>query len=220
MLHVMRTPGEAPPAPASAIALHPLSDPGRPEVEAFVEDVYAHAFDGRARSHYPFLMSLRDQAGRLLAAAGFRLAAHGPLFLEQYLDEPVEAAVGRVGLGARREAIAEIGGLASACPGASLALFRALAGHLDASGCTHAVATATRQLRRTFRRFGLAAELVGPADPGRLGEAAREWGGYYRRDPQVLAGAIAPALGGLDGAATLALLRRRAEGRAFAGGVQ
>lgn len=219
MLQVSRRAEDGPLTAATSIALHSPSDPERPAVEGFVEAVYAQAFDGRARSHYPLIMSLRDQAGRVLAAAGFRMAAHEPLFLEQYLDAPIEAALARIGLAARREAIAEVGGLASACPGASLALFRALADHLDACGCTHAVATATRQLRRSFRRFGLAAELLGPADPMRLGDSARDWGGYYRRDPQVLAGAIAPALGGLDGAATLALLRRRAEARAFAGAV-
>ncbi|MGS0639690.1 thermostable hemolysin, partial [Citrobacter sp. VF227] len=29
-----------------------------------------------------------------------------------------------------------------------------------------------------------------PADPTRLGEAAREWGGYYEHDPRIMAGEL------------------------------
>jgi hypothetical protein len=78
--------------------------------------------------------------------------------------------------------------------GASLFLFMALARYLDQVGCEYAVATATRQLRRTFGRVGFPTRRLTTADPTRLGDEARDWGGYYERDPEVLAGAIAPAL--------------------------
>jgi hypothetical protein len=169
--------------------------PERLRVEAYIEAAYASAFNGVIRRHYPTLMSVQDGEGRIHAAVGFRFAATEPLFLEQYLDNLVEAAITR-GLGepVARCRVAEIGNLASDSAGASMFLFLALARHLDQNGCTHAVATATRQLRRSFGRVGFETKVLTRAEPSRLGEAATEWGGYYERDPEVLAGAIGPAL--------------------------
>ena len=177
------------------ISLHHHFQPERRRVEAYIEATYDEAFRGRIRAHYPTLMSVQDGRGEIHAAVGFRLAAGAPLFLERYLDEPVETAIGRAtGAAVIRSGVAEIGNLASRSAGASLFLFMALARHLHHLGCDHAVATATRQLRRTFGRVGFATERLTTADPARLGEEARDWGGYYERDPAVLAGPIAPAL--------------------------
>lgn len=177
------------------ICLHSRALPERLRVERYIEGAYSQAFNGRIRSHYPTLISVQDRQGAIHAAAGFRLAGDHELFLEQYLDLPVERAIAAsLGETVSRAAVAEIGNLASASPGASLFLFLALAGHLKAIGCSHAVATATRQLRRGFARIGFATEVLAPADAGRLGEGAGDWGGYYERDPEVRVGAIAPAL--------------------------
>ena len=185
-------------APA-AIALHQKPHPDRLSAEVFLDQAYGRAFGGRIRRHYPNIMTLRDEAGDVLAAVGFRKAAHEPLFLEQYLDDPVEQAVAREsGRPAARHQIAEIGNLASCNPGASLILFLALARHLDQSGCDLAVATATRQLRRSFAKVGFATRQLAAADRSRLAGGAEDWGRYYDTDPLVLVGEIAPALPALS----------------------
>ncbi|MFC4442739.1 thermostable hemolysin [Caulobacter henricii] len=177
------------------ISLHSLMQPERRRVEAYIEAAYASAFNGTIRAHYPTLMSVQDGQGRIHGAVGFRLADNGALFLEQYLDEPVEAAIHRrSGETVDRSAVAEIGSLASESAGASLFMFLALARHLHHKGCTHAAATATRQLRRSFARVGFATQTLTRAEPSRLGDGAADWGGYYNRDPEVMIGAIAPAL--------------------------
>lgn len=189
--HMRRFTGLAP----KVISIHHLMRPERLRVEAYLEAAYASAFNGLIRRHYPTLMSVQDAEGHIHAAVGFRFAAAEPLFLEQYLDEPIEAAIARArGGSVRRAAVAEIGNLGSDSVGASLFLFLALARHLDQNGCTHAVATATRQLRRSFGRVGFETQVLSRAEPSRLGAAAAEWGAYYERDPEVLAGAIGPAL--------------------------
>jgi hypothetical protein len=175
------------------ISIHQHFRPERERVETYIETTYAEAFSSRIRAHYPTLMSVQDARGEIHAAVGFRLASDGPLFLERYLDEPIEAV-----LAAARAGVAEIGNLASASAGASLFLFMALARHLHQLGCDHAVATATRQLRRSFGRVGFPTRTLTTADPTRLGAEAKDWGGYYERDPEVLAGAIAPALAPLS----------------------
>jgi hypothetical protein len=177
------------------ISIHHLMQPERRRVEAYIEAAYASAFNGRIRQHYPTLMSVQGGDGRIHGAVGFRLADEGALFLEQYLDEPIEAAIARKsGEAVDRAAVAEIGSLGSESAGASLFLFLALARHLDQKGCTHAAATATRQLRRSFARVGFTTQVLTHAEPSRLGEGAADWGGYYNRDPEVMVGAIAPAL--------------------------
>lgn len=177
------------------ISIHHCFRPERRRVEAYIEATYAEAFNGRIRAHYPTLMSVQDAEGQIHAAVGFRLAGEEPLFLERYLDDPIEVALGQAtGLATARAGVAEIGNLASQSAGASLFLFMAMARHLRQLGCDHAVATATRQLRRTFARVGFPIRRLTTADPARLGPEAGDWGGYYDRDPEVLAGAIAPAL--------------------------
>ncbi len=173
---------------------HPTSL-GRRGVEAYLEAAYARAFDGRIQHHFPTLMSLEDDDGEISAAAGMRLAGLDRLYLEQYLDTPVEAALSQVtGAKVERRQIAEIGNLASHSQGASVFLFIALASHLRRQGCTHVVATATRQLRRGFARLGFPTHLLAHARPSRVGQAATQWGSYYDRDPEVLAGSISAAV--------------------------
>ena len=200
-----------PVAPAS-IALHQKASPDRAGAEVFLDQAYGRAFGGKIRRHYPEIMTLRDQTGGVLAAVGFRRAAHDPLFLEQYLDHPVEQAVAlHSGRTTERRQIAEIGSLASNNPGASLILFLALARHLDQQGCALAVATATRQLRRSFARVGFETRQLAAADRSRLAGGAEDWGSYYETDPVVLVGEIAPALPAL--AQLMATCARRQEAR-------
>lgn len=169
--------------------------PQRRQVESFLEDAYAEAFGGTIRRHYPILMSVWDGDRTLHAAAGFRFAVCQPLFLEQYLDEPIDAAIADAfdQPVARRE-VAEIGNLAANSPGASIFLFMALAGYLQQHGCRYAAATATKQLRRMFRQVGFGVTPLKDARPERLESGSADWGSYYDHDPMVMAGEIAPAL--------------------------
>jgi hypothetical protein len=163
----------------------------RAEAEDFIEAAYARTFGSQIRRHYPILIGVSGAGGAIQAAAGLRFADQGPLFLEQYLDEPVEVALARTfGVPTDRAAVAEIGNLAADDHRASAGLFMHLAAYLLRQGRTLAVATATRQLRRRFRRIGLTTEPLAPARPERLGSDAKEWGRYYGRDPEVLAGVV------------------------------
>jgi hypothetical protein len=177
------------------ISIHHRLRPERTRAEAYLEARYAEAFQGHITHHYPTLMSIQDRDGVIHAVVGFRFAARAPLFLEHYLDRPIETSLSDSQGGAvPRHAIAEIGNLASQSPGASLFLFLALAKHLHHQGCTHAAATATRRLRRGFARVGFATRRLAQASASRIANGGADWGTYYENDPEVLAGPIAPAL--------------------------
>ena len=125
------------------------------------------------------------------AALGFTRAGAAPLFLEQYLDVPVEAIAAQVfGRSIERSAIVEIGNLASNSAPSMIALWGATANDLG-SGSEIAAATLTAPLRRMFARIGLPIVIVASARPERLGASAARWGSYYEQDPQVCLGEIA-----------------------------
>lgn len=178
----------------SAITVTRQAGPDRTQVEGFIEQVYARRFGSVIARHYPTLMNVHDRDGRVVAAVGMRLAADGPLFLERYLDRPVELALRSAMPDAiGRGSIVEIGNLASTSRGASVFLFVTLAAYLRQQQLTHAVVTGTKALRRSFALFGFEFVELAPADPEALPDRGASWGNYYTRDPKVLGGAIAPA---------------------------
>lgn len=176
--------------PRHAIA----GSPRRPAGEAFIAEVFRHRH-GAELEHFAPNLVLLERSGRIVAAAGWRSAADEPLFLECYLDEPVEAAVGRLaGHPVSRAHIVEVGHLASDTPGGTVAVILALADRLDRLGFEWVVFTATGELISIFRRLGLPPLAIAAADPRRLGDQADRWGRYYDGRPVVVAGRIRLAL--------------------------
>lgn len=154
-------------------------------VEDFIVRTYADAYGAKIGVHYPILMSVRDEAGHILAALGFRYANSGCLFLEQYLSHPVEEI-----LDTPRSAITEIGNLASSGGGASIFLFAALSAYLDGKGQTHAVITGTNFIEKRLRSLGLKPTRLAAANPDLLLRKDENWGTYYNTNPHVLAGQV------------------------------
>ncbi len=179
---------------ASALSVHRPGDTGRSEVEQFVRGVYSSRYGADLKSFAPVLVSLQ-QDGVIVAAAGYRPAAWGALFLERYLKQPVEMLLaGDDGVAPARPLIVEVGHLASTRPGEGRRLIRLLAPHLCAQGYDWVVSTLTEELRRLFVRLGVTPLTLGVADPAALGADAACWGSYYDHRPAVLAGRLVPAL--------------------------
>lgn len=174
---------------AATLRLVPPEDPQRPEVEAFIRGVYAERFGAALQQFAPQLVVLQDQSG-LLAAAGFRPADSGPLFLERYLDAPVEQLLPQP---SRREVV-EVGHLAARRAGEGRRLILMLGPLLASQGFRWVVSTLTEELRHLFLRLGVAPLALGVADPARLGAEAGAWGHYYAHRPVVLAGSLDAAL--------------------------
>ena len=190
------------PVPAARPGDHrpPLTivDPRHPEraaVESFIQRIYAACYGAQVHDFMPTLVALRDDDGQLVAAAGYRGAGEQPLFLERYLDRPVERllAEGQAAAPARGR-IVEVGHLAAARAGQGRRLILQLGPHLAGQGFDWVVSTLTRELHHLFLRLGIVPVPLGRADPALLGPDAAAWGSYYAHHPLVLAGQIAPAL--------------------------
>src|SRR6185295_7360206 len=89
--------------------------PARASLERFIVDGYARAYGARVAHFADFLVGLSSERGEWSAAVGYTVADRQPLFMEQYIDVPVEKLLSRV-VGARvvREDVVEVGNLVAA----------------------------------------------------------------------------------------------------------
>ncbi|MDD2923874.1 thermostable hemolysin [Rhodoferax sp.] len=189
--------------PMSALsALHaPLGSPHRLVAEKFIHDIFASRYGANIPSFAPNLMVLeRNQT--IIAATGWRSAQTSKLYLEHYLDLPIEQAMAQLAhQHVKRERIVEVGHLASQKAGGSVHIIRALADHLSAQGFEWVVFTATQELIGIFAKLGLPLLALTAANPARLRDEARHWGSYYDTQPIVVAGKIRLALQRMDATA-------------------
>lgn len=171
-------------------AAHPL----RRDAEDFIAACYEQAYAARVPRFLPTLLALVDEHGRIDAAVGVRFAGDAPLFVEHYLDAPVESVLAeRFAVPVERSHTVEIGHLCGLAHGTGARLFPQLARWLEDAGAQWAVFAATAALRRQFDRIGLQPLALAPALPARLGGEAAAWGSYYQTDPWVVGGPLALA---------------------------
>jgi hypothetical protein len=176
------------------LQIHGPQDPLRGEVEHFIHGVFHQRYGANVTQFAPVLVSLRDPTGKLVAAAGYRCAGSTPLFLERYLDTPVERLLAGPAASTSRTQIVEVGHLAAGRSGAGRRLIFLLGPHLAAQGYRWVVSTLTEELRHVFVRLGIVPLSLGVADPVLLGADAGSWGNYYDHRPVVLAGQLDLAL--------------------------
>ncbi|WP_422061487.1 thermostable hemolysin [Sphingopyxis sp.] len=150
---------------------------------------YRETFGANLSPNFAAYISCRtDQEST--AALGYARAGIDPLFLEAYLDQPVETLVSAAySRPVARTQIIEIGNFAAVSPQAMILLWGAAANDLSALG-EIAVATLTRPLRHMFRRIGVPIVEIAEARADRLGPAAADWGGYFDQDPRICTGVI------------------------------
>lgn len=167
-------------------------DPDRSRFEGFIRDGYEAAYAARIERFMPRLMSVLTPAGDIIAVCGLRDPRHGPLYLEHYLDQPVEAVLERAaGRPVSRRNLTEVGNLAIGRPGFARFLIAALTEHLHNIGQEWAVFTAVPALRNAFSRLGVDLVSLGAARISAIPARDRaQWGRYYEQKPLVMAASV------------------------------
>jgi len=160
-------------------------------VETFIGKGYAAAFGATLTSFMPRLFALHSSTGELVASLGMRPASH-PLFLERYLDHPIEVMLSdALGISVQRREIVEVGHFAGTGAGAARAVIKQMTASLFHEGFKWVAFTGTAGLRNAFSRLGLNPLDLAPADPMRLNRSERLlWGSYYKEMPRVQFGDI------------------------------
>ena len=161
----------------------------RAEIEQFIRDIFFQVCGARVRFFLPTLMSLRDQDGKLLAACGIRSAGAERLYMEQYMDKPIEQVLSeRVSSTVARNDIVEIGNYSVAEMGLSRLLINAIFDQLHATSKQWAVFTAVQVVRNTLIKADIVPQILCDADINRLPpEEQSDWGSYYEQNPKVMA---------------------------------
>ncbi|GAA0318157.1 thermostable hemolysin [Sphingomonas oligophenolica] len=156
-------------------------------IKRFVSERFQARLAARPDPHFASWRAVSVAGGALGATLGYRGATEDRLFLEAYLDAPIEAVASRAlqrEIGRAR--IVEIGCLAAISPLALVRLWAETAVEF-ADRYDVAVATLSASLRRLITRAGVPIVELAPADPTRIAEPER-WGSYYDDAPMVCAG--------------------------------
>jgi len=166
--------------------------PERAQVIEYIKQTFHRVYAAEPNSFMPHFIRVRDHKRNYKAIIGYRDAECQRLFLEVYLDEPVEAAISRyVGEQVARASIVEVGNLAEAEAGDARIAIIAATAFLYAAGYRWVVFTGVSRLRNAFRRLGLEPKELVEADGSRLSDdERRSWGSYYSGQPIVCFGDI------------------------------
>jgi len=159
----------------------------RPQTEDFIKRVFKQYHKAQIRSFLPELFAIFDESGNTKSVLGLRNAQCEALYLERYLDQPIETLIEQVVLSpVGRGQVVEIGNLASLNSASCKVLFSFITQHLQDQNIKWITCTGTTVLRLVFRRLGIKALPIHEADQNRLGDEQYEWGSYYDNDPQVM----------------------------------
>ncbi len=173
------------------IELQDTEGAGRHTLESFIHNTFKRSYGADIHHFLPLLMSLSNHNKELIAAVGFHPAQNESLFLEQYLDNPIEDLLScQLGDNVQRGKIMEVGNLAVATAGGARGLIIALTSYIKGAGFDWVVFTAVPSLINSFRKMGLEIIPLAKAKKERLVTGSEQWGSYYDSDPLVVAGNV------------------------------
>lgn len=160
----------------------------RARTETFIHAVFEKFYGADVQQFLPYLLSLTGADKAPLAALGFRPAGDTVLFLENYLQRPVEQVLSTVyKQPINRSDIVEVGNLAIGERGAARALIVAMTAFLFAARYKWCVFTIGRPLINTFARMGIELQTLSAADNSFMSAPQQaSWGNYYEQKPQVM----------------------------------
>ena len=174
--------------------LHSARSCDRQRLEQYIGERYNQAHQANVTRFMPVLleMTIRDKTA---AAIGLTPGRIRPMFLEQYLEKPIEQQISAIAkLPIDRHRVIETGNLAVTRRGAGLLLFMILASSVARAGYQWMVFTATDEVKRLINALGIQLHYLTDARPERLESGSGDWGTYYQNNPQVMVGNLLEAV--------------------------
>jgi hypothetical protein len=159
----------------------------RKVLEQFIHQQFSLQYGAEVEHYLPWLIGVEESSLGLQGVLGINPAVSGPLFLEQYLDQPAEALIAaQSGAVVAREGVIEVGNLAAGSAGGARLLIITLTALLHGAGYQWVTFTALPVLINSFRRLGIPLYTLAAAEPDRLPDQGRSWGRYYEGGPSVV----------------------------------
>ncbi|MBV1774963.1 thermostable hemolysin [Burkholderiaceae bacterium DAT-1] len=156
---------------------------------ALVREKYRRTFKAEVNPNPDCFVACmqQDESGERtpLAVAGITFTESRKLFSEQYLNAPVEQLISRMeGRVVPREAVVEVGSLASSRFQSGTELVRSLPIMCWCMGKRYILFTATKQLRNLLDKLEYEFNPLHVADADTLDESTlKRWGNYYEHMP-------------------------------------
>ncbi|MCW8995479.1 MAG: thermostable hemolysin, partial [Psychromonas sp.] len=155
----------------------------RKEVEDFIRQGFKKAYAANIEITMPVLLAVNN--GKWKAALGIRSATE-KLFVEQYLQFPIEQHAPLAGKNIDRQQIAEIGHLYSNARKFTIPLFLVMAVALFCRDFKYVVFSGTERVLNIITQTGIDTTYLTTADPALLENSGDDWGSYYETNPQVV----------------------------------
>ncbi|MBL4761128.1 MAG: thermostable hemolysin [Gammaproteobacteria bacterium] len=163
---------------------------GRQDLERYISNKYLQVHGAHINEYLPILAGVQA-GGELAGAFGLRPGQYRPMFLEQYLDAPIEQQVASITKQpVDRCALMEIGNLAITRTGYGPLVMVLLSMSLAEAGYEWMVFTVTEQVERLMKCLGFEPHYLVSADPDRLDGDQLLWGSYYQNNPRVMVGSL------------------------------
>ncbi|KFK92944.1 MULTISPECIES: thermostable hemolysin [unclassified Serratia (in: enterobacteria)] len=158
-------------------------------LQNYIQNEYSREFNATIPHFLPYLLGMYRADGKLVGACGLNRADLEPLYLERYLDAPIEAVIAtHTGKNISRNRLVEIGNFACSEAGNARIMFAAICQLLCDNQLDYVLFTGTKKLRNIFHRLHLNPIELAPALPDRVGEEIKNWGKYYQQHPYVMMG--------------------------------
>ena len=165
------------------------NSPRRAEAERYVRERFRRTHGAVICTFMPKLLLLTRADGALAGVAGCRGAIQGPLFLERYLDRPIEDLIARYArTRVKRSQVVEAGNFACRDSHTARAFMALLPRYLIERQHVWIAFTATVSIRRILHSLGASCLELGSARDACVRDGDDWWGSYYDNDPRVMLG--------------------------------
>lgn len=169
--------------------------PMRSSLEARVRSGFGQHFNACIEGFMPDL-AVYEHATGASGVIGIRSAAEERLFLESYLDMPIEKIIQLTsGHSADRDEIVEVGQFVVDDRDIVADFFRDLVPFLQSQGFKWVCFTGTNRIRALLARIGFAGYPVTQAAKTRVYDEKNQWGSYYEHEPVVIIGKLSDPRG-------------------------
>ena len=193
-VHTETATGIRPPE-ASCFSIAQHDSAIRHNLESRIRSGFGHHFDACIESFMPDLAVYQHVSGAH-GVIGIRGASDEQLFLETYLNQPIESVIGDiVRQPILRSAIVEVGQFIVDDKAIIPDFFRDLVPFLQSRNYQWISFTATNRVQSLLTRVRFSGKAIAAATLDRIGNDVKNWGRYYEFDPCVIVGKLSDPQG-------------------------
>jgi len=176
--------------PSHSFALYSQSSMERDRAECIIKDAFKATYNAEINDFLPLLIAAKNDQ-QLDAVIGVGGAANAQLYLESYLNFPIETEINKhCQLTVHRKNIVEIGNLVANRAGVSRQLFIVLALALNEIGIEWVSFTATPHVELLLQKLTFEPIEICAAQEIRVVNGQSTWGTYYGLAPKVCIGNV------------------------------